>query len=43
MLVHSDQPDTYRMTLNSVEEIFVTSGRVRMPVLQMLLQFGAGW
>lgn len=37
MVMHSNQPDTYRMKLNSEEEIFVTSGRVRMPVLQMLL------
>lgn len=37
MVVQSNQPDTYRMKLNSEEEIFVTSGSVRMPVLQMLL------
>ena len=41
--MHSNQPGTYRMKLNSEEKIFITSGSFRMPVLQMLLWFGAGW
>lgn len=35
--MHSNQPGTYRMKLNSEEKIFVTSGSSWMPVLQMLL------
>lgn len=41
--MHTNQPGTYRMKLISEEKILVTSGSFRMPVLQMLLLFGAGW